>query len=535
MTEEPPIDIHHYTWAIRRALPKILVLALLAGFVAVLSTSLYTSKSYSASTTILAGNTLTPNQSPDATTLARSLATVNLLTGTTDVLALAASKLPNTTVDALRSAVQSTVNPEANVITIKATADTPEAAAARANAVAPALIATERRIEQRATADKLRAALREVRRLRSAGATRTEVQAAENRISSLAANAVGSAGGFQVIQAAEPPGVPSSPPPGFSGIVAFVAVVVLGMLVVLAREQVAPRVSSAKDLDTVFSAPVLTSIRLFRRVKPNTLSFLPQSLRDDFYTLASALRQNALRHDARIIFVVSAIGGEGRTTVAANLSQALSMSGASVLAVCADLRSPKLHEWVRCPQSPGLTNIVAAAGRDGKPHEASEPVLTTPSITSERATRAAISSDGKLHVLPSGDVPNDPTPLLFGDGIARMFGALRAMPYDFVIVDTPPALGFPDMRALASHADAFLTVVRAHRLTMTQAAALQDLLNAIDKENLGLVVLERKTLPASRSVSDVNRDAATGNSTAQNESDGSAQVVGSRPYGIQRT
>ena len=34
---------------------------------------------------------------------------------------------------------------------------------------------------------------------------------------------------------------------------------------------------------------------------------------------------------------------------------------------------------------------------------------------------------------------------------------------------------------------------------MTQAAALQDLLNAIDKENLGLVVLERKTLPASRS------------------------------------
>ena len=183
--------------------------------------ALIPSKSYSASTTILAGNTLTPNQSPDATTLARSLATVNLLTGTTDVLALAASKLPNTTVDALRSAVQSTVNPEANVITIKATADTPEAAAARANAVAPALIATERRIEQRATADKLRAALREVRRLRSAGATGTKVQAAENRISSLAANAVGSAGGFQVIQAAEPPGVPSSPPPGFSGIVAF--------------------------------------------------------------------------------------------------------------------------------------------------------------------------------------------------------------------------------------------------------------------------------------------------------------------------
>ena len=370
VTEEPPIDIHHYTWAIRRALPRILVLALLAGVVAVLSTSLYTSKSYSASTTILAGNTLTPNQSPDATTLARSLATVNLLTGTTDVLALAASKLPNTTVDALRSAVQSTVNPEANVITVKATADTPEAAAARANAVAPALIATERRIEQRATADKLRAALREVRRLRSAGATRTEVQAAENRISSLAANAVGSAAAFRSSRQRSRPASPLRHHRDSAESWRLSPSSSLECSSYSLASRSLPESPRRRIWTQVFSAPVLTSIRLFRRVKPNTLSLLPQSLRDDFYTLASGLRQNAVKHDARIIFVVSAIGGEGRTTVTANLSQALSMSGASVLAVCADLRSPKLHEWVQCPQSPGLTNIVAASGRDGKAHEA---------------------------------------------------------------------------------------------------------------------------------------------------------------------
>ena len=71
---------------------------------------------------------------------------------------------------------------------------------------------------------------------------------------------------------------------------------------------------------------------------------------------------------------MSAVHGEGRTTVAANLSQALSMKGASVLAVSADLRSPRLHEWLDTNQSPGLTDVLAAAGNGGKELDVAEPV-----------------------------------------------------------------------------------------------------------------------------------------------------------------
>ena len=170
MTEEQPIDIHQYARAIRHALPKIFVLALFAAVTAAVQTFFLPAEAYKASTTILARDTLASNQFADATTVTRRLATVNLLTRTTDVLSLAASKLPGTTVDDLRSAVHSSASPEANVITINATADTAEAAAARANQVALALIATERRIEQQSNG-ALRAALAQIGELRSAGAT----------------------------------------------------------------------------------------------------------------------------------------------------------------------------------------------------------------------------------------------------------------------------------------------------------------------------------------------------------------------------
>jgi Mrp family chromosome partitioning ATPase len=497
MTEEQPIDIHQYTRAIRRALPQILVLALIAAITTAVVSSLLPSKAYTASTTILARDTLASTQVLDATTATRRLATVNLLSRTTDVLSLAASKLPGTTVGELRAAIHSSVDPEANVITITATADTPDAAAARANQVAPALIATERRIEQQAAAGAVRAALAEVEQLRKEGATKAEIQVAEDRLASLTANADGAASGFQVVQSAERPTRPSSPPSWFSGIVAFLAIVVLGMLVVLAREQVAPRVSSSQDLGQVFSMPVLASIPLVRRVKPNDLPHLPQSVRDAFFVLASAVRLSAKEHGTKIVVVVSAIQGEGRTTVVANLSQALSMSGARVLAVCADLRSPRLHEWLDTRQSPGLTDVLVL-GLGGNVRDVAEPVRTAPSATLERAIRAGISAkNGKLHVLPSGLAADDPTPLLFGDALPNVFNAIRALLYDFVVVDTPPGLGLADIRALAPHADAFLVVGRTHQLRMSQAVELRDLLDAFDKEKLGLAVFEREAHPTS--------------------------------------
>jgi Mrp family chromosome partitioning ATPase len=492
MTEEQPIDIHHYTWAIRRALPRILAVAFIAGLAAAAGAHVLTPRTYSASTTILAGTTIVGNQSLDSTTLTRRLATVNLLTDTTGVLSVAASKLPRTTVDELRAAVHSSVDPNANVITITATAGTAREAADRANQVAPALIASAREIEQQAATKALQAAVAQVRQLRSAGASQAAIQAAEGQLSSASANAGDPSGGLEIVQAAEPPTAPSSPAPWFAAVVGFLGVVALGMLVVLAREQIAPHVSSSSDLDQVFGVPVLASVPLIRRVKPSELARLARPVRDSFYVLASGVRQSSKKQKVKIIFVVSAIGGEGRTTVAANLSRVLASSGATVLCIGADVRSPRIHKWLETPQSPGLTDVLAEAGEDSARLEAAELPAGPRSFAVESALRSAIwIKYGNLHFLASGVVPDDPTPLFFGHGIASIFKAIRGMGYDFVIVDTPAAFDSPDTRALAPYADAFLAVVRTRELRMKQAIELRDLLDAFDKPMLGLAVFER--------------------------------------------
>jgi Mrp family chromosome partitioning ATPase len=479
LTDEQPVDIHQYTRAIRHALPRLIALALIAAVTAGVASSVLPHKTYKASTTIVARDTLGTNQLTDATTVARRLATVNLLTRTTRVLSLAASKLPGTTVEQLRSSVQSTVDPSANAITITASADSAQEAAARANRVAPALIRVEHNIEEQTATAGLQKSLRQLRQLRAEGATAAVIQAAEGRISALAAGAASTASGFDVVQVAEPPAGPSSPPPVFSAAVAFFAFALLGVLFVLAREQLAPAASSGRELEQLYGAPILGSLRVVRGLRPGELANLPAAVRDAYYVLAAAVRDRAQEQGARVVFVVSAVGGEGRTATVANLAQALSATGLRVLAVSADLRAPMLHKWLGTPPSPGLTDVLAAAGRSDR-------------RGIERALRsAAVARDDTFGSLASGEPTHEPASLLFGNDIGSVFDTIRTLPADLVLVDTPPGCGFPDVHALAPHADALLVVARTHRLRLSRATVLRDILDQFDdKPRLGLAIFD---------------------------------------------
>ena len=166
VVDEQPIDIHQYSRALRAAAPRIAIFSLIAAAAAIVFSVIHQSSStYAASTTILAGDTLSTAPALDSTTAARRLATVNLLTRTTKVLSYAANRLDGVTVDQLRTVVGSSIDPNANVITITASGPTQAAATARADGVANALITIERQLEQRASTDARRSALAELARL----------------------------------------------------------------------------------------------------------------------------------------------------------------------------------------------------------------------------------------------------------------------------------------------------------------------------------------------------------------------------------
>jgi Mrp family chromosome partitioning ATPase len=500
VNQEGTIDVNQYGSAIRRALPRIVVIALIAAVVAAAATFALRPKAYTASTTIIASDTLNSGQPIDAATIGLRLGTVSSLTGTTSVLRLAVSKLHDTRLADLRSTVSSAVDPTTNAIVVSAKARAAATAAARANAVASALIQTERTIEQRVETQTLRAALAAVRQLRAQGATPAEIQAAEAQVATLPATSASSAGEFVVVQTAQTPKRAAAPAPWFSAALVFLAVLIVGVLVVVARQQFAQRILSSRDLAHVYSLPLLATIPLVRGVKPGYLPKLPQSVRSPFYALASGVRASAEVGSTNVVFVVSATRREGRTTVAAGLAQALSLSGSNVLVLGADLRSPPgLHSWFGGPQSPGLIDVLEAGRREELAGAA--PVKEMHPTGIRRTFHSSIQRRyGSPDVMPSGAPGVDPSPLLFGNALPEIFDLVRKLDYQFVIVDTPAGLDTADLHALGGFATLFVVVVRPDRLNMNEALEFRDLLGGFPGSKVGLVGFEQeasaKTWPA---------------------------------------
>jgi Mrp family chromosome partitioning ATPase len=534
--DEQPIDVHQYARALRVALPRIAKFAVAAALIAVAVAFVRPSHpTYTASATLLARDTLNSNQAAGSTAVAQRLATVSLLTGTSSVLADAAAKLHGTTVAELRSTVHSSVDPNAGAITISAEASTPAVATATANEVARALISAEQQIEAQAMAEARSNMLAEIAHLRARGADKVAIQAVENQLAAITAGSIASPGGFQVIHTGEHPVRSSPTSPILSGAVVFCAVALLGMLFVLAREQISPRVSSLRDVGELFSMPVATSIPVvtslpfFSRLKGRDLSRVPTAVRDAFYVLAGTVRDEARRHDARVVLVTSAVRGEGRTAVSANLGQALGASGTRVLVVSADLRGSRAEDWLGTSESPGLTDVLRSSNSSsGGTKPVSVPTRVNQSAAAGRRTsgntrarkqtpaplggeptpqqsrgisvrglqaairRSPIPNYSTVNVLPAGTPVEDNMGVLFGEALPSLFTQLRKLPVDVVVLDGPPVLESADFAELAHFADAILVVVRADRMAMGTAAELRQALEPFEEKPRLLALIDRR-------------------------------------------
>lgn len=162
---------------------------------------------------------------------------------------------------------------------------------------------------------------------------------------------------------------------------------------------------------------------------------------EEFRTLRSRLYQIRERQPLQTLLVASALPGEGKTFVATNLAQAIIQQQARrVLLIDADLRLPRAHRALGASQGPGLSEYLRG--------EADEISII------QRGPK------DNLFFIPGGKVLSNPVELI-GNGRLRPLLNRMAPIFDWIIVDSPPAVPLSDASLIAEMCDGVLLVVKA--------------------------------------------------------------------------
>ena len=176
------------------------------------------------------------------------------------------------------------------------------------------------------------------------------------------------------------------------------------------------------------------------------------------------------KRQAPILLVASAIAGEGTSTVARNLSAALSQAARTVL-VDANLRSPTQHTAFGVGRKDGLSDVVAG------------------SLKLDSALRNGDASG--FAFLASGRPARSPSQLLGQPELRKILNELRAQ-YHFVILDGPPITVYPDAGSLATLADGVVLVMQAEHTRWEVAEEAQRTIEQSGTPILGAVLNRRQ-------------------------------------------
>src|SRR5208337_4063780 len=163
---------------------------------------------------------------------------------------------------------------------------------------------------------------------------------------------------------------------------------------------------------------------------------------EEFRTLRSRLYHAREKMALKKILVTSALPKEGKSFTAANLAQVMvKQHGRRVLLVDGDLRSPRLHMMLGTPSSPGLADYLLGE--------------------SDEFTIMQRGPMENLFFIPSGHEISDPADLIANGRLRILLQRIEPL-FEWIIIDSPPAVPVSDSSVLAKVCDGVLMVVRSN-------------------------------------------------------------------------
>jgi len=179
------------------------------------------------------------------------------------------------------------------------------------------------------------------------------------------------------------------------------------------------------------------------------------------------LTHTARAESHRVVLVTSAVGGEGKTSLASHLATSMARSGQRTLLIDGDLRRPMVHRLYDQPSGPGFCELLR--GELG-----ADDVIRPTSLNN-------------LWVIAAGDYDERALSVLAQPRSRNLFDQLREQ-FDFVVVDSAPVLPVADTLLLSQHVDTTLFSVLRDVSQLPKIHAAHERMAALGVPILGAVV-----------------------------------------------
>ncbi len=236
----------------------------------------------------------------------------------------------------------------------------------------------------------------------------------------------------------------------------------------------AGRINTSDDVSKKLRVPVIGSVPRIPAGVIHRLASPSKRHRSWYLRLTESVDGIAARllHDAdlkqhHVIMVSSATGGEGKTTLSAQLALSLARTGRRTVLVDFDLRCPSFDEVFGVPLTPGVSEMLR--GQNGA------------------AELVRQSTTENLSVVTAGQWDRRALASLSNGNAAPLFKELRET-FEFVVIDTSPILPVADARFVSQLVD---TVVLSVFRDISQAPKIQaacDILAAFGVQSVEAVV-----------------------------------------------
>ncbi len=336
-------------------------------------------------------------------------------------------------------------------------------------------------------------------------------------------------GNIYVIDPAQKPAEPHLPRKNLNIIIALFTGGIIGLIVIFLGETLHKTPRTPEEIETIFELPVYGTIP---EVKLKKLGGRNGHLKNhqlmvnngvglmyrDAYSYLWFQLQPLVNEKLQSVMITSAGPSEGKSTVAVNLALTAAKLGKRTLLIDGDFRKPTIHKFFNLSNtSHGLSDAVTNSmysqsvqpvnGKYGD-EDITENILGINTNTLVKETKISSvgnfiadlislirpSSDANLGIILAGNSKIQSDVLWTSSELKQGIEHLKNH-FDFIVIDSPPALLIPDAITIASFIEGIILCVEAHNSNNTALFRTQKFLEKLNKELLAIVL--NKVNPAS--------------------------------------